>query len=102
MPPRAQSVTHVKIAFLEARKTFVGCSFSNRVFSVDSTNVSGRLCSVGASIELVKQKVLEMLIFLNLTLHSFRPENFVPLFQIEKFQKGFIEENGSYKMVYYT
>jgi hypothetical protein len=43
-----------------------------------------------------------MLIFLNLTLHSFGPENFVTLFEIGKFEKGLIEENESYKMVYYT
>jgi hypothetical protein len=43
-----------------------------------------------------------MLIFLNLTLHSFGPEIFVPLVQITKFQKGLKEENESYKMVYYT
>jgi hypothetical protein len=70
------------------------------VFSVDGTKVSGGLCSFGASTELVK-KVSEMFIFLNLTLHSFGPENFVPLVQIGKFQKGLIEENESYKMVYY-
>jgi hypothetical protein len=40
-----------------------------------------------------------MFIFLNLTLHSFGPENFVPLVQIRKFQKGLIEENESYEMV---
>jgi hypothetical protein len=85
----------------EARKPFLGCSFSNRVFSVDGTNVSGDLCSFGASVELVK-KVSEMLIFLNLTLHSFGPENFVPLIQIGNFQNGLIEENQSYKMVYHT
>jgi hypothetical protein len=67
----------------------LGCSFSNRVFSVDGTNASGGLCSLGALIELVKKKVPEMLIFLNLTLHSFGPENFVPLAQIGKLQKGF-------------
>jgi hypothetical protein len=86
MPPRAWSVTHVKIASLEARKPFLGCSFSNRVFSVDGRNVSGGLCSFGASIELVK-KVSEMFIFLNFTLHGFGPENFVPFAQIGKFQK---------------
>jgi hypothetical protein len=63
----APSVTHVKIALLEARKPFLGCSFSNRVFSIEGTNVSDGLCSFGASIELLK-KVLVMLIFLNLTL----------------------------------
>jgi hypothetical protein len=42
-----------------------------------------------------------MFIFLNLTLHTFGPENFVPLVQIGKFRKGLIEENESYKMVYY-
>jgi hypothetical protein len=87
---------------LEARKPFLGCSFSNRVFSVEGTNVSGGLCSFRASIELVKKKVSEMFIFLNLTLHSFGPENFLPLVQIGKFKKGLIEENESYKMVYYT
>jgi hypothetical protein len=102
MPPRARRVTHVKIALLEARKPFLGCSFSNRVFSVDGTNVSGGLCRFGASIELVKWKVSEMFIFLNLTLHGFVPKNFVPLVEIGKFQKGLIEENESYKMVYYT
>jgi hypothetical protein len=102
MPPRERSVTHVKIAFLEARKPFLGCSFSNRVLSVDGTNVSGGLCIFGASIELVKKKVSEMFTFHNLTLHSFGRENFVPLIQIKKFQKGLIEENESYKMVYYT
>jgi hypothetical protein len=84
-PPRARSVTHVKIALLEVRKPFLSCFFSNRVFSVDDTNVSGGLCSFGASIELVKKKVSEMLIFLNLTLHGFGPENLVPLVQIGKF-----------------
>jgi hypothetical protein len=43
-----------------------------------------------------------MFIFLSLTLHSFGSENFVPLVQIGKFEKGFIEENESYKLVYYT
>jgi hypothetical protein len=41
-----------------------------------------------------------MFIFLNLTLHSFGPENFVPLVQIGKIQKGLIEAHESYKMVY--
>jgi hypothetical protein len=59
----------------------------------------GGLCNFGASIELVK--VSEMFVFLNLTLHSFGPENFVLLVQIGKIQKGLIEENESYKMVYY-
>jgi hypothetical protein len=67
MPPRAQNVTHVKLALVEARKPFLGCSFSNRVFFLDGTNVSGGVCSYGASIELVKRKVSEMFIFLNLT-----------------------------------
>jgi hypothetical protein len=102
MPPRARCVSHVKISLLGARKPFWGCSFSNRVFSVDGTNVSGDLCSFGASIELVRKKVSEMFIFLNLTLHSFGPENFVPLVEIGKFQKGLIEENESYTMVHYT
>jgi hypothetical protein len=83
--PRAWSVTHVKIAFLEAFKPFLGCSFSHRIFSTDGTNVSGSLCSFGASIELVKKKVSEMFIFLTLTLYSFGPENFVPLVQIGEF-----------------
>jgi hypothetical protein len=55
-----------------------------------------------ASIELVKKKVLEMFIFLNLALHSFSPGNFVPVVQIRQFQKCLIEENESYKMVHYT
>jgi hypothetical protein len=71
------------------------------VFFVDDTNVSGGLCSFGASIELVKKKVLEMFIFLNLILHSFGLENFVPLVQTGEFQKGLIEENESYTKVYY-
>jgi hypothetical protein len=86
---------------LEARKPFLGCSFSNRIFSVDNTDVPGGLCISGASIGLVK-KVSEMFTFLNLTLHSFGPENFVPLVEIGKFQNGYIEENESYKMMYYT
>jgi hypothetical protein len=64
-------------------------------------NILGGLYSFGASIELENDKVSEMFIFLNLTLHSFGPENFVPLVKIGKFQKGLIEENKSYKMVYY-
>jgi hypothetical protein len=83
-----------QIALLEARKLFLGCSFSNRVFSIDCTNVSGGLCSVGASIELVTKKVLEMFIFLNLTLHNFGPENIVLLAQIGKFQ----EDRGKRKL----
>jgi hypothetical protein len=70
------------------------------MFSVDGTNVSGALFSFGASIELVK-KVSEMLIFRNSAFHRFGPENFVLLVQIGKFQKRLIEENESYKMVYY-
>jgi hypothetical protein len=62
-----------KIALREGRKPFLGCSLCNRVFSVDGTNVSGGLCSFGASIEVVK-KISDMFIFL----HSFGPENFVP------------------------
>jgi hypothetical protein len=58
-----RNVTHIKIALLEAHKPFLGCSFSNRVFSVDGTNVLGSLCIFGVLIELVKKKVLEMLIF---------------------------------------
>jgi hypothetical protein len=50
------SVSHVKIALLKAQTIF-GCSFSSRVFSVDGTNVSGGLCRLGASTELVKKKV---------------------------------------------
>jgi hypothetical protein len=38
-----------------------------------------------------------MSIFLNLTLHSFGRENFVPLVQIGKFQKGLIEETKAIK-----
>jgi hypothetical protein len=102
MPPRARIVTHVTIALLEARKPFLGRPFSNRVFSVDGTNASGGLCSFGAAIELVKKKVSELFIYLNLTLHSFGPESLVPLVQMGKFQKGLIDENESYKMVYYT
>jgi hypothetical protein len=83
MPPGALSVTHVIIALLEAPKPLLGCSFSNKVFSIDGANVSGGLCSFGASIELVKKKVSEMFNFLDLTLHSFGPENFVPLDQSE-------------------
>jgi hypothetical protein len=49
LPPRARSVAHVKISLPKGRKPFVGC-FSNRVFSVDGTNISGSLCSFGASI----------------------------------------------------
>jgi hypothetical protein len=52
-PPRARSVTHVKIAFLEALKPYLGWSFSNIVFSIDGTNVSGGVYSFGTSIELV-------------------------------------------------
>jgi hypothetical protein len=55
-----RSVTHVKIALLEAHKPFLGYSFSKRVFSVDGTNVLGGLCSSGASIKLIKKKVSEM------------------------------------------
>jgi hypothetical protein len=86
---------------LEARKPFLCCSSSNRVFSVDVTSVQGGLCSFGASIELVKKNVSKMLIFLNLTLHGFGPENFVALVKIGKFEKDLIEESESYKMVYY-
>jgi hypothetical protein len=64
-------------------------------------SVLGGLCSFGTSIELVK-KVSKMFIFLNLTLQSFGPEYFVPLVQIRKFQKRLIEENESYKMLYYA
>jgi hypothetical protein len=72
------------------------------VFSIDGTNVLGGLCSFGASIEHVKKKVSEIFIFLNLTLHSFGSENFIPLVKIGKFQKGLTEENESYKILYYT
>jgi hypothetical protein len=77
---------------LEAHKPFLGCSFSNRVFSIDGTNISGGLCSFGASTELGKKKVSEMIIILNLTLQSFGPEMFVPLVQIRKFRKRFDRE----------
>jgi hypothetical protein len=63
MPPRARSVTHIKIALLEGWKPFLGCLFKNSVFSIDGTNVSGGLYSFGASIELLKKKASEMLIF---------------------------------------
>jgi hypothetical protein len=96
-----QSVSHVKIALLEARKPLLGCYFSSTVFSIDGTNVSDGFCSFRASIELVKEKVSEMLIFLNLTLHSFGPENFVSLVQMGKFQRGLIGENESYEIMYY-
>jgi hypothetical protein len=92
---------YIKIALLEARKSFLVCSFSNRVFSVDDTNVSGARCSFGASIELVKKKVSEIFIFFNLTRHSFGLEKFIQLVKIGKFQKGLIEENESYKIMYY-
>jgi hypothetical protein len=92
MPPLARSVIHVKIALLEARKPFLGLfqhSFSTRVLSVDRTSVSGGLFSFGASIELVKKNLPEMLTFLDLTLHSFGPKHFAPLVQIGKFQESF-------------
>jgi hypothetical protein len=95
------SVTLAKIALLEVRKSFLAV-LSAVGFSVDGTNISGSLCSFGASIELVNKKVSEILIFLYLTLHSFGPENLMLLVHIGKFQKGLIEENESYKMVYYT
>jgi hypothetical protein len=79
-----------QIALFEALKPFLNCYFSSRVFSVYGTNVSGGLCSFGASIELIKTKVLEMFIFLSLTLQGFGLENFVPLVQIRIFQKGLI------------
>jgi hypothetical protein len=88
-----------KLPCLKHANHFFGCSFSNRFFSVDGTNVSGGLCSFGALTELVRKKVSEMFIFLNLTLRSFGSENFVPLIQIRKFQRGLIEENESYIMV---
>jgi hypothetical protein len=71
------------------------------VFSVDGTNVSDGLWNFRASIEPVK-KVSEKFIFLNLTLHAFGPENFVPIVQVGKFQKGLIEEHENYKMAYYS
>jgi hypothetical protein len=40
--------------------------------------------------------VSEMFIFLNLTLHSFGPENLIILVQIGTFQNGLIEETESY------
>jgi hypothetical protein len=55
------------------RENYFWAVFSNKVFSVDSTNLSGGLCSFGASKELVKKEVSEMFIFLNLSLHSFGP-----------------------------
>jgi hypothetical protein len=88
MPPQARGVTHVKIDLLEARKSFLGHYFSNRVLSIDGTNVSGGPCSFEALIELVKAS--EMFIFLHLTLRSFGPENFVPLVKIDKFQNNLI------------
>jgi hypothetical protein len=97
----AQNAAPSAASLLEPLKPFLGCSFSNRVFAVESTNVSGSLCSFGTPIELVKKEASEMFLFLNLTLHSFGPENFVPLFQIPKFQKGLIDEKGGYKMLYY-
>jgi hypothetical protein len=42
------------IALLEARKPFLGRSFSNRVISIDGINIFGGLYSFGAFIELVK------------------------------------------------
>jgi hypothetical protein len=45
--------------------------------------------------------VSEMSIFLNLTFHSFGPENFVPLVKIGNFQTGLREENKIYKILYY-
>jgi hypothetical protein len=74
----------------------LGPSFSNRVFSVKGTDASGVLYSFGASIGVVKKKVSEMFIFLNLTLHSFGLENFVSLVQIGKFQKRF--DRGKLKL----
>jgi hypothetical protein len=90
MPPLAWGVIHDRIALFEARKPFLGSSFRNKVFSVDGTNVSGDLCSFGASIELIKEKVSEKVIFLDLTLHSFGTEISVQLIQIRKFQKYLI------------
>jgi hypothetical protein len=87
---------------LEEPKPFLGCSFCNRVFYAKGTNVLGGRCRFGASIELVKEKVSEMFIFLNFTLHSFGSGNFVLLVQIRKFQKGLIEGEESYKIVHYA
>jgi hypothetical protein len=84
-PERGVSLMPKLSCFKGANYFLAVLSFSNRVFSVDGTNVSGGLCNFGTSIEFVKKKVLEMFIFLNLTLHSFGPENFVPLVQIGKF-----------------
>jgi hypothetical protein len=47
---------------LETLKRFLRCTFSNRAFSVDGTNVSGGLCRFGVLIEHVKKKVSEMFI----------------------------------------
>jgi hypothetical protein len=74
---------------------------SNGVSSVDDTDVSCGLCSFGASTELVYKKVSEVFMFLNLTLRSFEPGNFVPLAKIGKFQNVLIEEDDSYRMAYY-
>jgi hypothetical protein len=61
----------------------------------------GGPCSFGASTELVKKKVSEMFIFLNMTHNRLCPDNYVPSYKIGQFQKGLIEENGSYEMAYY-
>jgi hypothetical protein len=83
------------------RANYFWAVLSAIVFSVDGTNISGGLSSFGASIELLKKKVSEMFIFLNLTLYSSGSENFVPLVQMRKSQNHLIEENESYKIIYY-
>jgi hypothetical protein len=70
------------------------------VFLIDGPNISGGLCSFGASVELVKKMGLEMFTVFNLTLHNFGPEHFLPLVQTGEFQNGLIEEGEIYKMVY--
>jgi hypothetical protein len=70
-----RSATHVKLALFEARKTFLGSSFSKRVFSVDGT----QLWSLDSS---RKVEGVGNVHFINLTLHSSSPENFVPLVEI--------------------
>jgi hypothetical protein len=90
IPPDAvpsRSETRVKIALLEAHRPSLGCYFSNRVFSVDSINASGGLYSLGASLELEKERVSEMFTSLNLTLNSFGPQHLVPLVKIGNSKK---------------
>jgi hypothetical protein len=86
-----------KLPCLKRANHFWAVLSATESLSVDGTNVSGGFCSFGASIKLVKKKVSEMFIILDLTLHSFGPENFVTLDQIEKFQSDLIDENKSYK-----